>query len=91
MASLFIKDGATAARVTRMARQRGTTKTALVGRALDALEQAEPTSSSAEGETAEPSDFAEWMKWHRTRNPLPRATGRKVDKAFFDRMWGEPD
>ena len=88
MASLYIKDENTTERVTRMARQRGETKTALVGRALDALEQAEPMSIADE---AEPVDFVEWMKWHRARNPLPPPTGKKADKAFFDEMWGDGD
>ena len=89
MASLYIKDENTADRVTRMARQRGTTKTALVGRALDALERAEPV--AVPGGDTPPDDPVEWMRWHRARHPLPPLTGRKSDKAFFDRMWGEPD
>lgn len=87
MASLYIKDGMIADRVADMARRRGTTKTALVGRALDALERIDPV--PADGE--EPEDLVEWMKWHRARNPMPPPTGRKADKAFFDRLWGEPD
>jgi len=89
MASLYIKDQATAARVSRMAHQRGTTKTALVARALDALERAEPTASESGDE--EPTDFVAWMQWHRARNPLPETTGQKADKAFFDRMWDDAD
>lgn len=91
MASLYIKDAVTAGRVDRMARQRGTTKTALVARALDALEKAEPAPVPVSIDDIPPTDFVEWMRWHRARNPLPPPTGRKADKAFFDRMWGEPD
>ena len=89
MASLYIKDPATAERDDRLARQHGTTKTALVGRALDALERAEPEQVQADDQTG-PDDPVEWIKWHRARNPLPPKV-READKAFFDRMWGEPD
>jgi antitoxin VapB len=83
MASLYIKDAATAERVARIAERLGATKTATVNRALDALERA-----SGDTETP-PTDFVEWVKWHRARNPLPPPTGLKADKAFFDEMWGE--
>lgn len=88
MASLYIKDAATAARVERMARQRGITKTALVGRALEVLDQSEPQSNAQEDKP--PADPVAWIKWHRARNPLPPRIG-VADKAFYDRMWGEPD
>ena len=90
MASLYIKDAHTADRVARMAHQRGTTKTALVGRALDALEQIEPPLATP-ADDAEPTDFVAWMQWHRARNPLPPPTGRVADKAFFDDLWGDGD
>lgn len=90
MGALYIKDDATADRVARMARQRGTTKTALVGQALDALDRADGAPVNV-GDDPQPSDFVEWIKWHRARHPLPPATGRTSDKTFFDRMWGEGD
>ena len=89
MASLYIKDPVTAGRVERLARQRGTTKTALVGRALDALEQIEGEAAPPGAETP-PSAPLEWIRWHRARKPLPTKVGN-ADKAFFDRLWGEPD
>lgn len=89
MASLYIKDPATADRVDRLAKRWGTTKTALVGRALDALERVEPLPPLDEDD-AGPTDPVAWVKWHRARHPLPPKV-RETDKAFFDRMWGEPD
>ena len=83
MASLYIKDPVTADRVTRVADRLGTTKTAALNRAIDALEQI-----MADADTP-PGDFVEWTKWYRARNPLPPPTGQKADKAFFDEMWGE--
>lgn len=82
MASLYIKDSATAARAARLAARLGLTKTAAVNRAFDALERDLPDETP-------PKDFVEWMKWYRARNPLPPPTGLKADKAFFDEMWGE--
>lgn len=90
MGALYIKDDVTADRVRRMAEQRGTTKTALVGRALDALDQVDPVPAPPEDGPA-PTDLVEWLHWYRARNPLPAPTGRTADKAFFDRLWGEPD
>jgi len=84
MASLYIKDAKTAERVTRIAERLGTTKTAALNRAFDALEQSLPRDDDTP-----PTDFVGWMKWYRARNPLPPPTGLKADKAFFDEMWGE--
>lgn len=84
MASLYIKDAKTAERAARIAERLGTTKTAALNRAFDALERTLPPY-----EDTPPTDFVEWMKWHRARNPLPQPTGLKADKAFFDEMWGE--
>lgn len=83
MASLYIKDPHTAERVARVAARLGTTKTAALNRAIDALEQI------MADENTPPTDFVEWMKWYRARNPLPPPTGLKADKAFFDELWGE--
>ena len=88
MASLFIKNPATADRVERLAKQLGSSKTALIDRALDALEKSGPA-PTGDADTP-PDDAVEWIKWHRARNPLPPRIG-EADKAFFDRMWGEPD
>ncbi|WP_419809739.1 hypothetical protein [Sphingomonas sp.] len=88
MASLFIKNPMIAGRVERLAKQHGTSKTALIDRALDALERIEPAAFA--DPDMPPDDPLEWMKWHRARNPLPPKV-REAGKAFFDRMWGEPD
>jgi antitoxin VapB len=86
MASLFIKDSETADRVRRMAKRLGSTQTEIVRRGLEALERELP---SQEGD--EPKrDLLAWLDEHRRLNPLPPKIG-EADKAFFDRLWGEPD
>lgn len=84
MASLFIKDSATADRATRLAKRLGITKTDVVRRSLEAFED----NLKAE----EPKqDFVAWMEQFRRDNPLPPPTGLKADKAFFDWLSGEED
>lgn len=85
MASLYIKDDITTQKVRRMARRLGTTQTEAVRRGMEALERELPPAGPAK------QDFLEWLDQHRRENPLPPSTGLKADKAFFDRLWGEPD
>jgi antitoxin VapB len=79
MASLFIKDPATTALVTRLARQRGMTKTEAVRRAVEA--------ELARGESHDPAaatqSAKEYLDAFYARYPIPRPSGRKADKAFF--------
>ena len=82
MASLYIKDHATADRVAALAAQLGTTKTEALRRALDALEQ----QLAPEARVA--AFHARLNAW-RERHPLGEPTGPKADKAFFDDLWGE--
>ncbi|HEX4696004.1 type II toxin-antitoxin system VapB family antitoxin [Sphingomonas sp.] len=85
MASLFIKDGKTAAEVRRMAQRLRTTQTETVRRGMQALER-----ELRPGPAEATDDFiARFDAWQR-ENPLPPSTGRKSDKAFFDRLWDEP-
>lgn len=85
MASLYIKDADTADGVRRMARRLGSTQTEVVRRGLQALERELPDDAPA----AKP-DFVAWLDEYHRRNPLPPKIA-EADKAFFDRMWGEPD
>lgn len=82
MASLYIKDSDTAALVERVAKRSGVTKTALV-RELAAAREAELDRADPRASAREKLD-ALWREY-----PFPRATGTKVDKAFYDKMWGE--
>ena len=82
MGALYIKDEETAALVRRVAARSGMTNTDLV-RELTAAREAE-----LERET-KAEEWLRWMAAHRKKNPLPPATGKKADKAFFDEMWGE--
>lgn len=82
MASLYIKDPDTAALVERVAKRSGVTKTALV-RELAAAREAELDRIDPRRDGREKLD-ALWREY-----PFPRATGKKVDKAFYDKMWGE--
>jgi antitoxin VapB len=76
---LYIKDDATAELVAQLARKRGISKQdavrAAVKAELDRLAQAIPLRER----------IAAWRKEH----PMPRRTGHKADKAFFDRLSGE--
>jgi antitoxin VapB len=84
MASLYIKDHATADLASRVARELGTTKTEAVRRALLKIE--------AELEASRPKQSTvEWLREYRRKHPLPPSTGLKVDKAFFDWLSGEED
>ena len=84
MASLYIKDNETAALVARLAKRSGMTKTALV-RELAAAREAELDRTDPRQVVRDKLD-ALWREY-----PFPRSTGTKVDKAFFDKMWGEDD
>lgn len=87
MASLFIKDGQTADQVRAMAQQLRTTQTDVVRRGVQALKR-EVAEKQASDRAA---TFTERLDAWRRDNPLPPPTGRVADKAFFDRLWGEPD
>jgi antitoxin VapB len=77
---LYIKDDATAALVARLARSRGISKQDAVKLAVRAeLDRA-----------AEKVPLRDRMAAFRADNPLPRKTGKKADKAFFDDLSGEP-
>ena len=79
MASLYIKDPKTAELAERIARMRGVTKTKAVYDALEsALEDIRPRTSKP--------DLIQWIEKRRVDHPL-EPTGRKSDKAFFDRLW----
>jgi len=76
---LYIKDDATAELVARLAKQRGISKQDAVRLAvraeLDRIAKTIPLRQR----------IAAWRKEH----PMPRPTGRKADKAFFDRLSGD--
>lgn len=84
MASLYIKDGETAALAGRVAAQLGTTKTDAVRKGLRALEQL-GAGEKPEGSTAD------WLRDYRAKHPLPDMQRMKADKAFFDSLSGEED
>jgi antitoxin VapB len=85
MASLYIKDPETAAIAARLAKRLGTTKTEAVRRALQDAE-------GAIGDAPTTRRWADWIADYRREHPLPAATGKKADKAFFDWLSGEgPD
>ncbi len=77
---LFIKDEFTTRLVNELAQRRGTTKQDAVKRAV----QAELERESKDLPLRE--KLALWHKLH----PLPPATGKIADKAFFDDLSGEP-
>lgn len=84
MASLFIKDSETAALAAELATRLGTTKTEVV---RDLLRR-----RKAELGEAEPKpDFVEWLAKYRRDHPMPKPTGKRVDKAFYDWLSGEED
>lgn len=85
MASLYIKDSEVAGRVHRIAQRLGTTKTEAVSRALAALEER----IGPDRLNRQPG-FAERMSAYRADHPLPPKI-RETDKAFYDRLWNEPD
>ena len=70
---LYIKDDETARLVATLAKRRGISKQAAVRQAVAAeLDKIVPLRKRF-------SDL-------RRRHPLPRATGKKADKAFFDSL-----
>jgi antitoxin VapB len=77
---LYIKDDATASLVAQLARKRGISKQDAVRLAVEAelkrVAEAIPLRER----------IAAWRKDH----PMPPATGRQADKAFFDDLSGEP-
>ncbi len=77
---LFIKDEFTTQLVNELAQRRGTTKQDAVKLAV----QAELERESKDLPLRE--KLALWHKLH----PLPPATGKIADKAFFDDLSGEP-
>lgn len=84
MASLYIKDPETVAVVARVAERTGQTKTALV-RQLAAEREAELNRACGKDEFDR--KLAEFYR----RFPPLSPVGPPSDKAFFDRLWGEPD
>ena len=82
MASLYIKDPETAALAASLSRRLGITKTDAVKQALMALDQRVPKQMTAATLIAV---LDEWRADH----PLPLETGKKANKAFFDKMWDE--
>jgi antitoxin VapB len=84
MASLYIKDAATAEHAARLAARLGVTKTDVVRRGLAALEtQLSPDEKRREL-------HARVARW-RASHPLPPSTGPDADKAFYDWLSGEED
>jgi antitoxin VapB len=76
---LYIKDDATAELVARLARLRGISKQDAVKLAVRAeLDKAE-----------EKVPLRERFAALRAKYPLPRRTGKKADKAFFDELSGD--
>jgi antitoxin VapB len=78
--SLYIKDDATARLVTRFAKLRGVSKQDAVRIAVQAeLDRA-----------TEAVPLRDRFAAVRQAHPLPPATGKTADKAFFDELAGEP-
>ncbi len=76
---LYIKDDATADLVAELAKQRGLSKQAAVRLAVEAeLLRSKSTTPLRER-------FAQL----RAEHPLPLATGKPADKAFFDDLSGD--
>ena len=83
MASLYIKDPATAALAARVAQRLGTTKTDVVRRGLIALEEGLPP------ERSRADECVEQLRAWRLAHPLGEATGLEADKAFYDSLYDE--
>ncbi len=77
---VFIKDEQTAQLVNELAQRRGTTKQDAVKFAVQAALAREDKDLPLRERLA---------FWHK-RHPLPPATGKIADKAFFDDLSGEP-
>ena len=84
MASLYIKDGETAALAAEVAAMLNTTKT-------DAVRDALLRRRSEIMAAARKQDLVSWLKEYRRRNALPPTPGPVADKAFFDWLSGEED
>lgn len=76
---LYIKDDATADLVAQLAKQRGLSKQAAVRLAVEAELQ----------RTKNATPLRERFARLRAEHPLPMATGKPADKAFFDDLSGE--
>jgi antitoxin VapB len=77
---LYIKDDVTAELVAQLAKARGISKQDAVKLAVRAeLDKA-----------AEKVPLRDRVAAFRAEHPLPRRTGKKADKAFFDDLSGEP-
>ena len=86
MASLYIKDAATAALAGKVATRLGTTKTEAVRRGLAALAPDETVNTGvAIGSTAD------WLRQYRSLYPLPDREALKLAKAFYDSLSDEED
>lgn len=83
MASLYIKDGETAALVDQLARQRGTTKTEAVRTAVKAA-----LAHDEHGGAKTRLPARDYLADFDRRFPPLRPSGRKADKAFFDDLSG---
>lgn len=77
---LYIKDDRTAELVAELARKRGVSKQDAVRLAVQSELQ----------RMAEATPLRERIAAWRKAHPMPPATGRKADKAFFDELSGEP-
>ena len=83
MASLYIKDAATADLAADMARRTGKTKTAVVREALQEFRRHLPPEDKPK------RDIVAWMRDYRRKHPLAPATGLKADKAFYDSLYDD--
>lgn len=77
---LYIKDNTAAKLVARLAKKRGVSKQEAVRAAV----QSELNRIAKEGSLRE--RIAAWRKQH----PLPKPTGQTANKAFFDKLSGDP-
>lgn len=84
MASLYIKDPATAELASEVARRTGKTKTAVVREALQEFRHKLPVEEPKR-------DFIEWWLEYQRQNPLGPPTGLKADKAFYDSLEEDGD
>lgn len=84
MASLYIKDGETAALAAEVAAMLKTTKT-------DAVRDALLRRRSEIMAAAPKQDLVSWLRDYRRRNSLPPTPGPVADKAFFDWLSGDED
>lgn len=76
---LYIKDDATAALVTRLARLRGLSKQGAVKLAVEA---------ELNRTIADPS-LKDRLSRLWAENPMPPRTGKRADKPFFDNLSGD--